>query len=309
MKYAFLNINKYAMKNLFLCFFFVCGIMPLVYPQSIFVKALICQEDTSYLTIWSDSDNVRIALSDENNPQRDFSKELGCNDCWMSDHSFHSLYLSFESPCSQYILELGDLSSTYGATNLFIIWYTDKWNIIQAPFDSYSIQDIDSDGCFEIIDYTTFYSGLPYRFNNGLFLYPSKADSLIIMLITDYIRTHIKFTSGCFNDLSDTCYRILYKEYTIDFVDTAYAQSQSDKWILYLNETPLKVQRVKNNQFDIDSIEMHLNYSESEFYAFKNDSDFLLVVSHPMNWGGLMEQVFFYQLINLREGIVFELIR
>ena len=148
---------------------------------------------------------------------------------------------------------------------------------------------------------------------------PCKEDSLVKTLLNNGIKAvkggelisepDIKFTSGYSDDFSFTHYQLSYKENTIEFVDTVYEKSKVDKRNLYLNNMLLNVCNINNNTFDLDSMEVHIVYTESEIYAFKNNPFYLLVVSHPMNWVGTMTRFSFFQLINSKEKTVVEFIR
>jgi hypothetical protein len=119
----------------------------------------------------------------------------------------------------------------------------------------------------------------------------------------------IKFNSGYTDDLSFTVYQFSYKENAIHFIDTMYEKSNLDKRDLYLNNIRLNVCKMKDGTFDLDSMDMHIVYSESEFYVFENNPFYFLVISHPMNWVGTMTSFSFYQLINSKEKTVTEFIR
>lgn len=155
--------------------------------------------------------------------------------------------------------------------------------------------------------------------SNKLSKVPCKEDLLVKTLLNNGIKAvksgdlisepEIKFISGYSDDFSFTNYQLSYKENTIDFVDTVYEKTKVDKRNLYLNNMPLNDCNIKNNIFDLDSMEVHIVYTESEFYTFKNNPVYLLVVSHPMNWVGAMTRFSFFQLINTKEKIVVEFIR
>lgn len=147
-----------------------------------------------------------------------------------------------------------------------------------------------------------------------------KEDSFVKVLLNNGIKTvkdrmllisenNIKYTSGYSNDFSFAHYKLSYKENTIEFVDTIYEKRKIDKRNLYLNKMQLNVCKIKNNVFDIDSMELHVVYTESEIYTFENSPSYLLVVSHPMNWVGTMTRFSFFQLINLKEKTVVEFIK
>ncbi|HMQ70832.1 MAG TPA: hypothetical protein PKC58_17785 [Ignavibacteria bacterium] len=144
-------------------------------------------------------------------------------------------------------------------------------------------------------------------------------DSLVKVLLKNGVETlqggelindpDIKFTSGYSDDFSFTRYQLSYKEINIDFIDTVYEKSKVDKRNLYLNNKRLNVCNIKSDAFNLDSMEVHVVYTESEIYAFRNNPFYLLIVSHPMNWVGRMTSFSFFQLINLKEKTVVEFIR
>ncbi len=119
----------------------------------------------------------------------------------------------------------------------------------------------------------------------------------------------IKFTSGYSDDFLFTHYQLSYKKNNIEFIDTVYQRSKVDKRNLYLNKKRLNVCKIKNNLFNLDSMEMHVVYTESEIYTFRNNPFYLLIVSHPMNWVGRMSSFSFFQLINSKEKTVTEFVR
>jgi hypothetical protein len=119
----------------------------------------------------------------------------------------------------------------------------------------------------------------------------------------------IKFTWGYSDDFSFTHYQLSFKENNIEFIDTVYEKSKVDKRNLYLNNKRLNVCKIKNNGFNLDSMEVHVVYTESEIYTFRNNPFYLLIVSHPMNWVGRMTSFSFFQLINSKEKIVTEFVR
>lgn len=159
----------------------------------------------------------------------------------------------------------------------------------------------------------------PVSRNNKVAEVPCKEDSLVKILLNNGIKAvkggelisepDIKYTSGYSDDFSFTHYQFSYNENSIEFVDTVYEKSKVDKRNLYLNNKPLNVCCIKNNTFDLDSMEVHIDYTESEIYTFKNNPFYLLVVSHPMNWVGTMTRFSFFQLINSKENTVVEFIR
>lgn len=144
-------------------------------------------------------------------------------------------------------------------------------------------------------------------------------DSLVKILLKNGIRAlqgvelidkpDIKFTSGYSDNFSFTRYQLSYKEINIDFIDTVYEKSKVDKRNLYLNDKPLNVCNIKSNDFNLDSMEVHVVYTESEIYASRSNPFYLLIVSHPMNWVGRMTSFSFFQLINLKERTVVEFVR
>jgi hypothetical protein len=144
-------------------------------------------------------------------------------------------------------------------------------------------------------------------------------DSLVKVLLKNGVKTlhgvelindpDIKFNSGYSDDFSFTRYQLSYKEVNIDFIDTVYQKGNVEKRNLYLNKKRLSVCNIKSNAFNLDSMEVHVVYTESEIYAFRNNPFYFLIVSHPMNWVGRMTSFSLFQLINLKEKIVVEFVR
>ena len=147
---------------------------------------------------------------------------------------------------------------------------------------------------------------------------PCKDDSLVKVLFNNGLKSvkgeklisepDIKYTSGYSDDFSFTNYQLSFKENIIEFIDTIYEKSKIDKRNFYLNNRRLNVCKIRNTAFDLDSMEMHVVYTESEIYSFKNNPFYILVVSHPMNWVGTMTRFSLFQMINLRDKTIFEFI-
>lgn len=147
------------------------------------------------------------------------------------------------------------------------------------------------------------------------------ADSLVKLLLKNGIDSlfvreftpepNISFSSDYSDDFSFTKYSFSYNGNNLVFIDTVYEKSRSkiDERNIYLNDLRLNVCDIKSKSFDVDSMEIHIVYTESEIYTFKNNPSYLLVVSHPMNWVGQMMRFSFFQLINIKERQVIEFIR
>lgn len=132
------------------------------------------------------------------------------------------------------------------------------------------------------------------------------------LLVQEFIpEPAISFSSDYSDDYSFTKYSFSYKGNKLAFIDTVFEKNRSktNKRSIYINDLPLNVCGIKNKSFAVDSMEMHIIYTESEIYTFKNNPSYLLVVSHPMNWVGLMTRFSFFQLIDIKERKVIEFIR
>jgi hypothetical protein len=118
----------------------------------------------------------------------------------------------------------------------------------------------------------------------------------------------IENSSGYSNEFSFTHYQLYFKGNSYAFVDTFFEKNKMNKQNFYLNKKPLNVCNVKNNTFNLDSMEMQIDYKEALFYDVKNNSSYLLIKSIPMNWVGSMSKFSFFQLIYLKENLVFQFI-
>lgn len=68
----------------------------------------------------------------------------------------------------EYIVECSVMGSTYGAFYNFIIWFQDDfWYITKIPFDRAFIEDKNSDGIYEIINYKKDSTYDSYQFIRG----------------------------------------------------------------------------------------------------------------------------------------------
>ena len=56
-------------------------------------------------------------------------------------------------------------------------------------------------------------------------------------------------------------------------------------------------------------MDIFVDYRESRFYFYPNDTTFILVSSKPMNWTGRMSSLNFFQLFNIKEKVVYEFIK
>lgn len=138
----------------------------------VFQKQLKCHDFICNLEIQRDTNNnFYLCLFDNSTFGKQYLIDIsGCGNCDINNDFIHSYIFNSKNDCTQYVVEIGDISSTYGATNLFFIWYDNQWNIIKSPFQRYVIKDIDNNGIFEIIDYTTSAVGISYCFDDGNFI-------------------------------------------------------------------------------------------------------------------------------------------
>jgi hypothetical protein len=119
----------------------------------------------------------------------------------------------------------------------------------------------------------------------------------------------VHFNSGYTDDLSFTQYHFILNGIKFEFNDTVHEKNSgniTERAVLIDGAEAIRCSF--DNEFAIDSIQMHIDYSESEVYCFDNIASYLLVVSHPMNWTGLMTKYSFFQLIGIKERAVAEFI-
>lgn len=162
------------MKKLVFIFFYLSNwSLPLLsQTHLVFQEQLKCNDILCNLEIKKDTNNnFYLYLFDNSIHDKQYLIDIsGCGNCNVNNDFIHSYFFNSENDCKQYVVEIGDISSTYGATNIFFIWYYNQWNIIRSPFQRYLIKDIDDNGIFEILDYTTSADGIAYCFDNGNFI-------------------------------------------------------------------------------------------------------------------------------------------
>jgi hypothetical protein len=117
-------------------------------------------------------------------------------------------------------------------------------------------------------------------------------------------KPNIEFSSGETGLVSFYKYEFEYNDVKYKLI--ARHQAIADRSV-YLNKVKAKIIRNDKN-FNIDSLNLNIDYTESDMYAFKNHPEYLLIVSKPMNWTGTMTNYSFFQLISLKQNDVMEFI-
>ena len=120
------------------------------------------------------------------------------------------------------------------------------------------------------------------------------------------LKINRSYSSGYNKKYSFTNYEFVFNENKIEFIDTLYTKTGESKPSIFLDKKLLIIFPVTNKEIEIKSADLQLIYSESEVYTIKDEPEYLLVISHPMNWVGTMTRYSFFQLLNLKEGIVYE---
>ena len=120
------------------------------------------------------------------------------------------------------------------------------------------------------------------------------------------LKINRSYSSGYNKKYSFTNYEFVFNENKIEFIDTLYTKTGESKPSIFLDKKFLIIFPVTNKEIEIKSADLQLIYSESEVYTIKDEPEYLLVISHPMNWVGTMTRYSFFQLLNLKEGIVYE---
>jgi len=117
------------------------------------------------------------------------------------------------------------------------------------------------------------------------------------------ITPFVDFDSGEENDVSFYLYQINYTGVQVGFLAEHYSISNRS---IFIDKMNIKKLRFNSRQFNIDSSDINIIYSESEFYSFKKDSSYMLVKSLPML---MMKGYYFYQLVNIKDKEVIEFVR
>jgi hypothetical protein len=123
----------------------------------------------------------------------------------------------------------------------------------------------------------------------------------------DKSEINFSFESGYSDVSSYKKYMFFYKGSSIALIDTSYNIGTS-KSITQVNGLDLNICNINNKDFVIDSMEMSIDYSNSDVYVFNHDTSYLLVVSKSDNWVGNMTRFSFFQLINVKENLVIQFI-
>lgn len=143
------------------------------------------------------------------------------------------------------------------------------------------------------------------RVSDSLFKYVLKKGLKGNQLSQIQPKPSIEFSSG------DTGLGSFYK-YEFEYDDVKYKliaihDAIADRDI-YLNNAKAKIIRTDKN-FNIDSLNLNIDYTESDYYTFKNNPEYLLIVSKPMNWVGNMANYSFFQVIDSQRDKVIEFIK
>lgn len=118
-------------------------------------------------------------------------------------------------------------------------------------------------------------------------------------------KPYIEFSSGESGEVSFYKYQFKYEDLKYELIAEHYPIADRS---IYIDKEKAMVIR-NNKNFNIDSLNLNIDYTESDFYAFKSNPTYLLVVSKSMNWVGRMTSFSFFQLINSKEKTVIEFIR
>jgi hypothetical protein len=117
--------------------------------------------------------NKNYILSILDNSSKYLSSISGCGNCFIDTSINYIVSKNLSKSNPTIVIEAGVNGSTYGATNLFIIWQEQSWKtweIYKAPFKQYLLSDINKDGIDEVIEYKSDGDSMIYRFGNGLLI-------------------------------------------------------------------------------------------------------------------------------------------
>lgn len=106
-------------------------------------------------------------------------------------------------------------------------------------------------------------------------------------------------------EFSDEKNQIFFEKDTI----TYKTNSKGIKELVYINNKVLMKYRVKNSEFNIDSMELVVDLNELDICYIKDNPSIIIIKSNPMNWVGTMTRYSFFQLINSKEKTLVEFIK
>lgn len=114
----------------------------------------------------------------------------------------------------------------------------------------------------------------------------------------------VDYESSVKDDFYCLVYRLEWNSKKVVFFDSVYNEPELVVRGISLDGTQLQVNDMYSRFFRIQDMELNIVYSESDFFGFKNSSDYLVVRSKSMNWVGAMANFYLVQLIDLRRKIV-----
>lgn len=106
-------------------------------------------------------------------------------------------------------------------------------------------------------------------------------------------------------DFSDEKDQIFFEKDTITYKTNA----EGRKELISVNGKVLTKYRLKDSEFNIDSMVLVVDPNELDIYYAKDNPNIIIIKSKPMNWVGTMTKFSFLQFINSKEKTVVEFIR
>ena len=85
--------------------------------------------------------------------------------------------------------------------------------------------------------------------------------------------------------------------------------SKGRKELISINNNVLTKYKLKDSEFNIDSMELVVDLNELNIYYAEDNPNIIIIKSKPMNWVGTMTKFSFFQLINSKDKTVVEFIR
>lgn len=120
----------------------------------------------------------------------------------------------------------------------------------------------------------------------------------------------IIFYSDVTEDSFCTNYALQISNINLEFITTGEISGfnkKNDRFV-YANGELLTQVFKNSSSFQIQLMEIQIDYTQSEYFYFKNNPLCFLIISHPMNWVGKMSSQSFFQVLNFNEKIIMEFI-
>jgi hypothetical protein len=146
--------NNYLLHYLLVLVLIISGFCSYSQTSDLLEKIKISEKDYLKVNIVKDkSDNLIISLKDTHNYLYDASG-VGNSDVVKTNNNVNFIKTGefIKNKFSEYYFETYDVSSSFGANCIFIIWFDGTyWRITKSPFDKSIVRDINKDKLLEVV--------------------------------------------------------------------------------------------------------------------------------------------------------------